>query len=44
MAFLEERKLDEALTEYIGVYRGTLHSATGASPAFLLHNRYPERR
>lgn len=44
LALLEQRNLEEGLTEYIGVYRATPHSTTAVSPAYLLHNRHPRTK
>lgn len=40
----EHHPLKEAVTEYLGVYRCTLHATTGQKPAVLLHGRHPSTR
>lgn len=40
LALLEQRPIKTTVTEYLGIYRATPHSATGISPAVLLHGRH----
>nr|XP_037286010.1 uncharacterized protein K02A2.6-like [Rhipicephalus microplus] len=40
LALLEERQIKTTVIEYLGIYRATPHSATGISPAVLLHGRH----
>lgn len=44
LALLEHRTLQEAVTDYLGVYRCTPHATTGVAPALLLHGRLPRTR
>nr|XP_037279754.1 uncharacterized protein K02A2.6-like [Rhipicephalus microplus] len=40
LALLEQRPIKTTVIEYLGIYRATPHSATGISPAVLLHGRH----
>lgn len=41
LAMLGKRPIRQAITEYLGIYRCTVHATTGISPAELLHGRKP---
>lgn len=40
VAILEQQPVKTTVTQYLGIYRATPHSATGVSPAALLHGRH----